>query len=641
MTNESNQTNQSGITNVPVFYSSMNRTSSFSSMPTYSMVPPYNKYNALSNYQLANHQLVINQQMPQVPYQYSQPGSTFAYQPNTYGYRTSSFIYTPDPYQANSLTNSPRSSFTSNNSFVESEQKVLDDGFLSLLQTESTKGTTNVQLRQNVHQNHVEYRKNREARISDPLSNIKNNNLIDLDTWVDHNPALSVIELFDPLAQIKPEPKVEIKSIEPVDVVAVPRPVRVNSRASAPEFRSESKPQELSQSRQIKSESVGEDVLTKEKGSSRRGALKRRQRPITNNEQRRSIMSLNIEELQSRSQFETFESRVQRLSEQIFDDKKQLSNLIVFSPLLDCSVLRDQSIRLYIKYNNVKQVISPSANAKVETVLYNVLSLFNIDDMDTDKYLLKIHGLEEYLPIYASLAELKYLHECLTENREPVLVLTEIRHIDVALNEDSKPNVFKLNIGPDIISVPSRTKLESLIKNVVQNKQLIDEAINDGGDQLDSVLNWSMNLREKLRLLISLLNSIHFAGLHSLIEKLEFSEKNLRSLQNGNQLRDRQPLMLQENGNTSDATDSSLQLLYSTLQDTCNQVIVTVANFVNCAAESFAWPFKVKINYKLDTSNESSSISQTIELLESEDKYFLCFNGISRIYSLLNEKASR
>ncbi len=236
-------------------------------------------------------------------------------------------------------------------------------------------------------------------------------------------------------------------------------------------------------------------------------------------------------------------------------------------------------------------------NATFETLVYQVLTLFNVTDMNTNKYLLKIHGLEEYLPVNANLNELKYLHECIIENKEPVLILTELNTVNIELNQktetdDNEQKTFKYTFKNDKNKNQiTKVKMETLLKTILQNKKLIEESIESNSNysyinQLDSVLNWCMNLREKLKYLIVLVYNVHYSLLDETISKLEQIEKDLKNLQNGHGLKDRQPLMVSlVNDNDIDSstgsTDANLNSIFSSLVETCNKALKAILEFVN------------------------------------------------------------
>ena len=110
------------------------------------------------------------------------------------------------------------------------------------------------------------------------------------------------------------------------------------------------------------------------------------------------------------------------------------------------STLNCDTIKINVRNDgSARTTLNVSLNATVETIVYDVLTTFRSrsdtssdEDLSTDKYLLKIHGLEEYLPVNATLSELKYVHSCLIENREPSLVLDELKNVNTQLNTSSR-----------------------------------------------------------------------------------------------------------------------------------------------------------------------------------------------------------
>lgn len=346
-----------------------------------------------------------------------------------------------------------------------SEQETLDNGFLNLFGSNDRKISASSNIPESLSfQNQLSPLKPNVS--TSHQSKTKTLNLIDFDNVIDTK-ALTAIELFDPLAQIKIEKKMEPKiepKIEPFIVETI----------------NETKVEE-----KIKEEVIKE--------------------PIYSTKELR-IENFKIIDLISINEFEQFEHSINELSNQINFEKKQLSNLIVFSPTLGCPITNKQNIKLSVKYAPAgtkqyqQESLTPSLNATVETLVYQVLVIFNVEDLNTNKYLLKIHGLEEYLPINANLAELKYLHECISENRDPSLILTELNAVNTDLSAETSNELikqFKINFKD---KNQTKNRLETLVRGILQNKRLIEESIESNSNyynQLDSVLNWCQNLKEK------------------------------------------------------------------------------------------------------------------------------------------------
>ena len=281
---------------------------------------------------------------------------------------------------------------------------------------------------------------------SDPLKC----NLIDLDAWLDASDMtseLSALELFDPLLQADKQHKQSSSSNSnnkpSVDESAKPP---TNTQPPQPQPQPQQAPTTTTTA-------VAKNNARSEVPRQREAIENRRIRSFT-----LTSSSSDAGEVLNSEQAE-FCRLVSSLHSQVSMRQKELANLVVFSPVLDCPVSTRVSqlhLRIYIRIsntnhsetdidsssststrssnnNNSKLSLAVSINATVETIVYNVLTMLEIDELDTGKYLLKIHGLEEYLPLEATLAELAYIHECLIESREPTLVLVELRHVNTEL----------------------------------------------------------------------------------------------------------------------------------------------------------------------------------------------------------------
>jgi hypothetical protein len=539
------------------------------------------------------------------------------------------------------------------------EQEILDKDFLNLFQNNS-KSSNLDEKKRTIATPIIPVTLNHQNKLVPTIitkQKKKEKNLIDLDNEIDSKD-LSVFDLFDPLApanEQKLNKKIETdesdtdeieKSVEPTSIPPPPP-----SPTPVPTVK-------------FKLDNQTESIDLK-----RRDAIKYKQKKSTTNR----IENFTIIDLKTINEFESFEKSINELRFQIDVEKKQLSNLIVFSPLLDCPITNRQSIKLTVKYTQtnsnryVQETLTPSLNATVETLVYQVLTLFNVTDMNTNKYLLKIHGLEEYLPVNANLNELKYLHECIIENKEPVLILTELNTVNIELNQKTETDdieqknfkyIFKNDKNKNQIA---KVKMETLLKTILQNKKLIEESIESNSNysyinQLDSVLNWCMNLREKLKYLIILVYNVHYSLLDETISKLEQIEKDLKNLQNGHGLKDRQPLMVSlVNDNDIDSstgsTDANLNSIFSSLVETCNKALKAILEFVNCASDSFDLNFKIIPVYDNNdgddgdenevTENNNSGLNlNKKEIIQSEEKLELDVNGINRLNQFLSDKSN-
>ncbi len=194
--------------------------------------------------------------------------------------------------------------------------------------------------------------------------------LIDLETCIDEksrNNNLSIVDLFDPLAQ----PKISTSEYEETSEESEPE-------LKIPEI--DKIKQEVALAGKKPSPPQTTTITTKPEV---------RQSQIVSNR----IVGFKIFDLTSSDEFSSFNKSINKLSQEIKLDSKKLANLIVFSPLLDCPISQRKNIRISVRYAGandryLQEVITPSLNATVETVVYHVLSLFEINDLDPGNFYL-------------------------------------------------------------------------------------------------------------------------------------------------------------------------------------------------------------------------------------------------------------
>lgn len=141
-----------------------------------------------------------------------------------------------------------------------------------------------------------------------------------------------------------------------------------------------------------------------------------------------------------------------------------------YSPYLNKNI----DIKLTVRYKSNTSAESKSQithllvsiKAPIETILYNVLTIFNLEELDINKYLLKIHGLEEYIQTSSILGELKYINDCFNESIEPVFVLIQKSMVNVELSK--RRAVSSSQANPSSIA-PRRTgDFDSKVKHNFQ-----------------------------------------------------------------------------------------------------------------------------------------------------------------------------
>ena len=85
-----------------------------------------------------------------------------------------------------------------------------------------------------------------------------------------------------------------------------------------------------------------------------------------------------------------------------------------------------------------------------------------------------------------------------------------------------------------------------------QTCSLVEESIERGGNEMnidyshrtDSILNWCLNMKEKLKCLCALIYGVHFERVDACVERVEACERALRQHQSGRYMKEKQPLMM-------------------------------------------------------------------------------------------------
>lgn len=630
-----------------------------------------------------------------------QQQTTTPFVPNTLSYQqTSRFPVFPISNSSSSVSsqtiNSNRTNF-----FAPSEQDLLDSEFLNLLDdTKGNKSTSNgdcpsTSINSNESTTKSSSTTNHEMSTKTQYSNTvmkkvqqtknktkkkkKEINLIDLNSKIDDMRTLSVIDLFDPLVEKNKQQANEQEDDEDEDEDDFDESETIDEQKFDP--------------KQVESK-----VQSKQTEESQENENKEDRKEATNEKPtKKRVVGLNFNLIDiNKSNLKQFTQTINELKEHFNLEYKELSHLIVFSPILESTLSYNHSIRINVRYYANSQsadqssmsqddatsssnqlstrrtqiTLSPSLNAAVETIVYNVLISFNIKDLDTNKYLLKIHGLEEYLPVKATLIELKYVHECMIENRIPVFVLVELENVntqltgnqrltsssDVDQNQfDRSTNIFKLNAMNDNLHLINKTKLEDFIRTLFKTRNLIEDQLNiiqtssmlsnNYSGQIDSMANCCLSLKEKLKLFCALMNNIHYDSTDKIIARLEILDKSLKQHQASNFLKEKQPLLASQsfspNSDSNAITDSNLQMLFTSLIETADQAVESVLSFLNCSATSFYWPFKPQAVYDDKTVQEEldQSAKQKLEIIQIDEKLVVFVHSFSRLGSFFNSLA--
>ncbi len=585
-----------------------------------------------------------------VPYHNRPPASSFSHSPTTFNFNQ----LHPNSYlPLNTLLLTKRSNSVGSNNFntkmnhcssISREQDALDDEFMNLLPKNQHSPRHN--------QNNSNNNNNQHVGLGD--------NLIDLDTSIEKFNRSTVMDLFDPLYQL-PKPTTITLPIKPTQ--NNPQ-INVNISQKMPVH----KPAvEKIQNTTIEKNKLSFNNIN---DNSRKPptVIKTKIEKPTDKE----IKSLKLDYCTNIEEFRAYNEFINELKQRLETETSDPSNLITFSPVLECPISKKVNIKISARYaiasgnneqiNKKYQTISllVSIKATVETLVYNVLNLFNIDDLDTKKYLLKIHGLEEYLPIESTLADLKYIHECLIENKEPVLVLVEVKNANTDLNfkkqnlereeknDESSKFKFCLNFNYDYFDESTQSlfsKVDSVLSTILNHKKSLLDALGEyirknSSNLIDLILNWLINLKERARALVLIFNGLNAEQINFVLEKLEFFEKRLKSSLNRKIMKEKQPLMgggdydddygyqIEKNGcsvvSSSDIFEQLLHFASKTL-------LLKIQQYLNLVCKSFYFPYTC-----INNNNEPEPIKniedKKIDIFRANDEsFFIYFNGLIRL----------
>ena len=78
--------------------------------------------------------------------------------------------------------------------------------------------------------------------------------------------------------------------------------------------------------------------------------------------------------------------------------------------------------------------------------------------------------------------------------------------------------------------------MDEFLRAIAQTRSLVDESIELGGNEMnadyshrtDSILNWCLNMKERLKCLCDLIYGVHFERVDACVERLEACERALR-----------------------------------------------------------------------------------------------------------------
>lgn len=436
------------------------------------------------------------------------------------------------------------------------------------------------------------------------LEQQKSDDLIDLSNYTTTGTNLiDDMSLFDPLFV----PPVVAKPKELIPSPMTP-PATFETKATTPPSKAKSDTNQISPADTIKT------ILSK-------------QQSLTDKPERNDKFEFIEKSLsETVSDIKTFEVFINDLKDQISsttenNNKTNATNLtnsvIVFSPLLEQPILSDIDIKFTIRHFDVqlgkmKQInLCVPISFKVETFLDEILSRFELKDVNVNSYLLKIHGKEEYLPMKEILGELKYIQDCICLNKDPVFILIEVKNINrqLSMNANKINELTKTSFSYQILDnqVAFRNKLETLFKNILRYKEEIDRAVQIS-DQNQGLENFCHNFKLQIRELIKLIHKINYTFLIDLAEQLDLIELDLKSIHS-----------------KFERSELSKKLSIVT-----NNAISASIKFCNCASKSFDWPFKLKSKENDEFKTEKRDI------LKASEKFTVFVDNINNLSNFMS-----
>ena len=82
----------------------------------------------------------------------------------------------------------------------------------------------------------------------------------------------------------------------------------------------------------------------------------------------------------------------------------------------------------------------------------------------------------------------------------------------------------------------NKSRVDEFLRAIAQTRSLVEESVERGSNEMnadyshrtDSILNWCLNMKEKLKCLRALIYGVHFERVDACVERLEACERALR-----------------------------------------------------------------------------------------------------------------
>ena len=308
--------------------------------------------------------------------------------------------------------------------------------------------------------------------------------------------------------------------------------------------------------------------------------------------------------------FEEYINNIKNELNQKVSDNRFTDSVIVYSPLLEVSVIKkDEKIKVVVQYIN-KDTNEPAnlscLSDSVKDILKQAAHEFGIHN--PTKYMLKIHGKEEYLPPH-----LKYIRDCLCLSVNPVFVLVKVKNVNTHLSFykfiSSKISLqlksdFQFKFDQTNYNLIEKVSLEEILSAIVENNTRIRQAAKEK-DKL-SFLFFCETFKKNFKELTSRILNIKYTPFLKHNDSMENIEKGIKDNPTA-------ALNFKE-------VDSLMKILDNYME--------SCIKFYNCAATFFYWPFKLK--------EPNLVLSKGHSLTNSKDKIKINVESLSNLSNLMS-----
>ena len=312
-----------------------------------------------------------------------------------------------------------------------------------------------------------------------------------------------------------------------------------------------------------------------------------------------------------------FEEFINKTKNELYrNDVNSNNELIVQAPILDTPISNsDEKIKISVWFSNKqKQLMEYVNNYNIDCLIKNIVasSTKHFGKHNICKYMLKIHGREEYFPLNAHLFDLKYIRNCLSMNISPSFCLTKVeatnkqnifKRISFKLNLHAKSD-FSFKLDRKSYNLMKQPQLEEVLDAIHENYKLIKKAVKECDKAF--LLSVCETFRKNFKELPSKVLNIKYAPFINYTELMKEKEKTIR---------DNQSKFI----NSKDS--NALLIVVYSLMRSC-------IKFFNCASTSFYWPVKLK-----KTLTEKQKVNN---LSFSKEKIRLGVESLSNLLDLMS-----